>query len=136
VNHNTSNSLDNFTTSLGAGNVSGTWNSATGVYTAPRTGLYTISAGMSFLVTSSTSATGILHFLVMKNGFNGTEACNLALPVNNPVNQNSSANISCSVPLNVGETLQKKYHLWSGGTVNIALDPAFHGRYYFSVIEN
>jgi hypothetical protein len=136
VNHNTTNSLDNFTTSSGTGNVSGTWNSTTGVYTAPRTGLYTISAGMSFLVTGTTSATGILHFLVMKNGLNGTESCNLALPVNYPANQNMSANISCSVPLNVGETLQIKYLQWSGSTVNIALDNSYEGRYYISVIEN
>jgi hypothetical protein len=47
-----------------------------------------------------------------------------------------SANISCSVPLNQGETLQIKYHQWSGGTVQIALDPSHQGRYYISVIEN
>jgi hypothetical protein len=134
--HNTSNSLNGFNINSGAGNVVSVWNSSTGVYTAPRTGLYTISAGMSFLVKTGTSSTGVIHFLVMKNGFNGTEACNLALPVNYPVNQNMSANISCSVPLNQGETLQIKYHQWSGGTVQIALDPSFQGRYYFSVVEN
>jgi hypothetical protein len=134
--NNTSNSLGGFNINSGAGNVLSVWNSSTGVYTAPRTGLYTISAGMSFLVKTTTSPTGIVHFLVMKNGFNGVEACNVAIPVNYPVNQNMSANISCSVPLNQGETLQIKYHQWSGGTVQIALDPSFQGRYYFSVVEN
>jgi hypothetical protein len=134
--HNTSNSLDGFNINSGAGNIANVWSSSTGVYTAPRTGLYTISAGMSFLVKTSTSPTGLIHFLVMKGGFNGTEACNVAVPVNYPVNQNMSANISCSVPLNQGETLQIKYHQWSGGTVQIALDPSHQGRYYISVIEN
>ena len=134
--NNTSNSLNGFNINSGAGNVPSVWNSSTGVYTAPRTGLYTISAGMSFLVKTSTSPTGVVHFLVMKNGFNGTEACNVAVPVNYPVNQNMSANISCSVPLNQGETLEIKYHQWSGATVQIALDPSFQGRYYFSVVEN
>lgn len=136
VSNNSTNSLDNFNINSGAGNVPGIWNSTTGVYTAPRTGLYTISAGMSFTQKTASTSYGILHFLVMKGGLNGTESCNQALPVNIPLNQAMSANISCSVPLNAGETLQIKYLQWSGGTITVALDQSFQGRYYFSVIEN
>jgi hypothetical protein len=136
VSDNSTNSLDNFNINSGAGNVPGIWNSTTGVYTAPRTGLYTISAGMSFRQKTASNSYGILHFLVMKGGLYGTESCNQALPVNIPLNQAMSANISCSVPLNAGETLQIKYLQWSGGTITVALDQSFQGRYYFSVIEN
>ena len=136
VDHNASNSLDNFNINSGAGNVAGTWSSTTGVYTAPRTGLYTISAGISFVQKTASTSYGIFHFLVMKGGFSGTESCNQALPVNIPVNQAMSANISCSVPLNAGETLQIKYLQWTGGTVTVSLDPSYQGRYYISIIEN
>lgn len=132
VNNNTlSAEFGNFTMNVGSGTNS--FNTTNGVFTAPRTGLYTVSAGMSFqLLQASTS--GVFHFLVIKNGT--TEACNQAIPINYTINSPMSANISCSVPLNAGETVQIKYHNWTGATIRVNLDPAFQGRYYFTVTEN
>ena len=122
-----------FTSSSGAGGTN--FNSSTGVYTAPRSGLYTVSAGMSFKMLAASSS-GVFHFLVMKGGISGTEVCNQALPINYPINSILSANISCSVPLNAGETIQIKYHNWTGTQIEVSLSQSFQGRYYFTVTEN
>ena len=129
----TSHSFGGFTSSTGAGTIQ--FNTTTGVYTAPRTGLYSVSAGISFVLKNA-STNGVFFFLVMKNGINGTEVCNVAVPANFPINQVMSANISCAVPLNAGETLQLKYLNWTNATAEISLDPNYQGRYYFSVTEN
>ena len=126
-------SFGNFSSSSGAG--TGQLNNTTGIYTAPRTGLYSVSAGMSFLLKSASNA-GVFHFLVMKNGLTGTEVCNQTVPINFPINQPLSANISCAVQLTAGETVQIKYLNWTNATVEVALDPNYQGRYYFTVTEN
>lgn len=128
-----SNAFGSFTSSSGAG--TSHLNNTTGVYTAPRTGLYSVSAGISFVLKNASTA-GVFYILVMKNGINGTEVCNAAVPVNFPFNQVMSANISCAVPLNAGETVQIKYLNWTNATVEISLDPNYQGRYYFTVTEN
>lgn len=134
VNGNTSdNTFGSFTSSSGAGVTN--FNSSTGVYTAPRSGLYNVSAGMSFKMLAA-SPSGVFHFLVMKGGISGTEVCNQALPINYPINSILSANISCSVPLDAGETIQIKYHNWTGTQIEVSLSPSFQGRYYFTVTEN
>ena len=81
-------------------------------------------------------AEGVFFFLVMKGGISGTEICNQAVYTNGPFNQPISANISCAIPLNAGETVQLKYLNWSNSSVEISLDGSFQGRYYFSVTEN
>lgn len=131
ANNTMSNPFNNFGTPTGSG--ASSFNSSTGVFTAPRTGLYTISAGMSFSLLQASSS-GVLHFLVIKNGT--IETCNQALPINYPINSPMSANISCSVPLNAGETVQIMYHNWTNSTIRINLNQTFHGRYYFTVTEN
>jgi len=134
VNGNTSdNTFGSFTSSSGAGVAN--FNSSTGVYTAPRSGLYNVSAGMSFKMLAASSS-GVFHFLVMKGGISGTEVCNQALPINYPINSILSANISCSVPLDAGETIQIKYHNWTGTQIEVSLSPTFQGRYFFTVTEN
>ena len=90
---------------------------------------------MSFLLKSASNA-GVFHFLVMKNGLTGTEVCNQTVPINFPINQPLSANISCAVQLTAGETVQIKYLNWTNATVEVALDPNYQGRYYFTVTEN
>jgi hypothetical protein len=122
-----SNAFGSFTSSSGAG--TGQLNNSTGVYTAPRTGLYSVSAGISFVLKNASTA-GVFFFLVMKNGINGTEVCNQAVPVNFPFNQVMSANISCAVQLTAGETVQIKYLNWTNATDEISLDPNYQGRYY------
>jgi hypothetical protein len=131
ANNTMSNSFNNFGTPIGSG--ASSFNSSTGIFTAPRNGLYTISAGMSFSLLQASSY-GVLHFLVIKNGT--IETCNQALPINYAINSPMSANISCSVPLNTGETVQIMYHNWTGSTIRVNLNPSFHGRYYFTVTEN
>jgi len=131
VNNSTAdNTFGDFSASSGSGTAN--FNSTTGVFTAPRTGLYTLSAGMSFELLVSSS--GTLHFLVIKNGT--IEVCNQAVPANYSTSTYLSANISCSVPLNVGDTLQVKYHNFTGSIVNVKLHPTYQGRYYFTVSEN
>lgn len=131
ANNTLSNIFGNFGTPTGSG--ASSFNSSTGVFTAPRNGLYTISAGMSFSLLQASSS-GVLHFLVIKNGT--IETCNQALPINYAINSPMSANISCSVPLNAGETVQIMYHNWTNSTIRINLNPTYHGRYYFTVTEN
>ena len=132
INNNTlSNEFGNFTMNVGSG--TSNFNATNGVFTAPRTGLYNVSAGMSFQLLQASSS-GVLHFLVIKNG--SIEACNQAIPINFPINAVMSANISCSVPLNAGETVQIRYHNWTGSTIRVNLNPSFQGRYYFTVTEN
>ncbi len=132
INNNTlSNEFGNFTMNVGSG--TSNFNATNGVFTAPRTGLYNVSAGMSFQLLQASSS-GVLHFLVIKNG--SIEACNQAIPINFPINAVLSANISCSVPLNAGETVQIRYHNWTGSTIRVNLNPSFQGRYYFTVTEN
>jgi hypothetical protein len=132
INNNTlSNEFGSFTMNVGSG--TSNFNATNGVFTAPRTGLYNVSAGMSFQLLQASSS-GVLHFLVIKNG--SIEACNQAIPINFPINAVMSANISCSVPLNAGETVQIRYHNWTGSTIRVNLNPSFQGRYYFTVTEN
>jgi hypothetical protein len=132
INNNTlSNEFGNFTMNVGSG--TSNFNATNGVFTAPRTGLYNVSAGMSFQLLQASSS-GVLHFLVIKNGT--IEACNQAIPINFPINAVMSANISCSVPLNAGETVQIRYHNWTGSTIRVNLNSSFQGRYYFTVTEN
>lgn len=132
INNNTlSNEFGNFTMNVGSG--TSNFNATNGVFTAPRSGLYNLSAGMSFQLLQASSS-GVLHFLVIKNG--SIEACNQAIPINFPINAVMSANISCSVPLNAGETVQIRYHNWTGSTIRVNLNPSFQGRYYFTVTEN
>ena len=132
VNNNTlSNVFGNFSMNVGSGTSS--FNATNGIFTAPRTGLYNVSAGMSFQLLQA-SGSGVLHFLVIKNGT--IEACNQAIPINYPLNAILSANISCSVPLNAGDTVEIRYHNWTGSTIRVNLDPGFQGRYYFTVTEN
>lgn len=132
INNATNDNLfGNFGTPVGSG--ASNFNNSTGVFTAPRSGLYTISGGMSFTLLQASNI-GTLHFLVIKN--NSIEVCNQALPINHLTNAYMSANISCSVLLNAGETVQIKYHNYTGATIRIALDQNYHGRYYFTVTEN
>lgn len=133
VSHNTSTShaFGSFTSSSGAG--TSQLNNTTGVYTAPRTGLYSVSAGIAFLLKNASSS-GVFHFLMIKN--ETLEVCNQSIPINFPNNQAISANVSCAVPLNAGDRVQIKYLNWTGATIEISLDPSYQGRYYFSVTEN
>jgi hypothetical protein len=134
VNNSTiDNVFGSFSSSSGAGTTQ--LNNTSGVYTAPRNGLYTVSAGMSFRMLSA-STSGTFHFLVMKGGINGTEVCNQAIPINYPIGSVLSANISCSVPLSQGETVSIKYHNFTGSTIEVSLSSVYQGRYYFTVTEN
>lgn len=120
-----------FSSTSGSGLVN--FNTSTGVFTAPRTGLYTISAGMSFQL-QQTSNIGSLFFLVVKNG--NIEMCNQVLPISYAAFQDLSANISCLVPLIAGETVQIIYHNATGSPILVTLAPNIPGRFYFNIIEN
>lgn len=115
------------------------FNQSTGVYTAPRDGLYTISAGMAVNVGPSRRNNGLIHFLVIMTNVGTavqTEVCNQSIPMNPSINGFMSFNISCSVPLLSTHTLH--VFMWndSGDIAEVWLDPQHQGRYYLSITEN
>lgn len=135
--NNSGSSMNDFNIVSGPG--MSNFDQTTGVYTAPRNGLYTISAGMAVNVGPSRSNTGLIHFLIiMTNPGTGiqTEVCNQSIPTNPSINGFMSFNISCSVPLLATHTLH--VFMWndSGDAAEVWLDSQHQGRYYLSVTEN
>jgi hypothetical protein len=96
------------------------FNASTGVYTAPATGFYAVSAGVGFAASTSTIGTSVYEVNVVQNG---TFVCQGIQTAQTASSVGHSATVSCIISLTTGQTANIQAFQTSGGAVALNSSP-------------
>ena len=107
-------------------NIENVYNATTGLFTAPKTGLYTVNGAIRF---SSSGAAGALMNLVQvylfKNGVNSGIIFQMANHASDPAIYQVGWSNSIIIPLSAGDTISLRYFVGGGLLIFVSSDSTF-----------
>jgi hypothetical protein len=106
-----------------AGRLGANFSASTGVYTAPATGFYRVSAGIDYVASVTGSVGEFYKVFVVANG---ASACSASNPASITASIDHPVNVSCMVSLTAGQTVVIQALQNSGAAVALSASAALN----------